>query len=75
MIRPIPGQNYTAKSGDTLPLIATKAYGLSENWTLIRDANQFQFKTDDQECVQPGEVLFIPIDPVIQGLKNSLTVQ
>lgn len=73
MHRPIPGKYYTAETGDTFPIIATRAYGLAENWTLIRDANQLQFKTDDQECIQPGEVIFIPVDPVIIALKNSQT--
>ncbi len=73
MHRPISGQYYTAESGDTFPVIATRAYGLAENWTLIRDANQLQFKTDDQEAVQPGEVLFIPPDPVLIALKNAQT--
>ncbi len=70
-MRPIPGQQYTAEPGDTLPIISTRAYGVSENGSLIRDANQFQFKTDTLEEVQPGEVLFIPFDPVIEALKNS----
>ena len=71
MARPIPGEPYTVEPGDTFPSIATKAYGLSDNWPLIRNANQLIFKTDTQEDVEPGEVLFIPLDPDIIGLKNS----
>ena len=70
-MRPIPGQYYTAEPGDTLPSIAARAYGLSENWSLISGANQFVLKTDNQEEVQPEEVLFIPFDPVIVSLKND----
>ena len=69
MERPRQGQNYTVKSGDTFPIIAVRAGLLESDWPLIRNANQLQFKTDDQESVQPGEVLFIPIDPVIAALK------
>lgn len=71
MARSTPGQTYTAVSGDTLPIIASRAYGLSEKWTLIRDSNSIEFKTDNLEEVQPGEVLFIPVDPDIIALKNQ----
>ena len=69
--RPTPGENYTAKDGDTLPIIAGRAYGLQEKWTLINDANQKEFKTDNQEQVQPGEVLYIPEDPELIALQNT----
>ncbi len=71
MARPIPGQSYTAVTGDTFPIIAARAYGLSDNWPLIREANQLQFKTDNQEEIKPGEVVFIPFDPEIIALKNT----
>lgn len=71
MNRPIQGENYTVQNGDTLRSIASQAYGLGENWPLIRDANQFTTKTDSLESVNEGEVLYIPIDPDIQDLKNS----
>lgn len=71
MARPIQGEQYTAREGDTLRNIAARAYGLGENWTLIRDANQFALKVDDQESVGEGEVLFIPVDPDVQDLKDS----
>ena len=70
-MRPIPGQYYTVEPGDTFPTIAARAYGLSDNWPLIRDANQLVLKTDSEEEVQPEEVLFIPPDPVIIELKNN----
>ena len=70
MTRPIQGQSYTTRAGDTLRNIAARAYGLSENWTLIRSANHFATKTSDQESVNEGEVLFIPTDPDTQDLKD-----
>jgi nucleoid-associated protein YgaU len=69
--RPIQGRQYTAQSGDTLRSIASEAYGLSENWTLIRDANQFSLKTDNLESVSEGETILIPVDPDIQNLKDE----
>lgn len=71
MSRPKPGENYEAVTGDTLPIIASRAYGLSEKWPLIKNANQFKFKVDNQEQVQPGEVLYIPFDPELVALKNQ----
>jgi nucleoid-associated protein YgaU len=71
MTRPIPGKPYTAQSGDTLPKIAARAYGLSEKWSLIRNANQFEFETETDEDVQPGEKLYIPVDPDLVFLQNN----
>lgn len=70
MTTPKQGQFYTAVNGDTLPSIARRAK-LGDNWSLIRDANTFQFKTDDLQCIQPGEVVFIPQDQEKIALKNS----
>jgi nucleoid-associated protein YgaU len=72
MSNPIQGQFYTSKAGETLRTIANQAYGLSESWTLIRDANQFNLKTSEEDAVQEGESLFIPVDPDIQGLQDEL---
>lgn len=71
MSRPIQGEQYTVKDGDTLRNIAARAYGLGENWTLIRDANQFDLKTADLESVSEGETIFIPDDPDTQNLKDE----
>lgn len=71
MVRPVQNEQYTVQSGDTLRSIAARAYGLSENWTLIRDANQFTLKTDNLESVSEGENIFIPPDPDIQNLKDE----
>lgn len=70
-MKPIQNEHYTAQPGDTLPSIAARAYGLSENWTLIRDANQFSLKSADLESVSEGETIFIPPDPDIQNLKDE----
>lgn len=72
-MKPVPGKQYTTEPGDTLPNIAARAYGLTGNWTLIRDANQFTLKTDDLESVQAGETIFIPPDPVLEDLRNELS--
>lgn len=71
MSRPIQGEQYTVENGDTLRSIAAEAYGLGENWTLIRDANQFGLKTGAFEGVNEGEIIFIPSDPDIQNLKDE----
>jgi nucleoid-associated protein YgaU len=71
MTRPTQGQNYTAKEGDTLRTIATRAYGLGDKYTLIRNGNQFEFPADTDEDVQPGEQLFIPFDPELINLQNN----
>ncbi|NIA28341.1 MAG: LysM peptidoglycan-binding domain-containing protein [Actinobacteria bacterium] len=68
-MNPIQGQQYTAEPGDTLPSIAIKS-GWLDNGVAIRDANQFVFTTSNQEEVQPGEVLFIPVDPELVELQN-----
>lgn len=69
MSKPIPGQTYIVQSGDTLPIISTRAYGIPDNAMLIRDANQFVFVTANLDDVQPGEQLFIPVDPVMEQLR------
>ena len=74
MTNPTQGEQYTVKEGDTLLSIAARAYGLSENWTLIRDANQFALKTSTLESVSEGETIFIPSDPDIQNLRNEQEV-
>ena len=71
MPRPTPGSSYTVQPGDTFPSIATRAYGLSERWPLIRNANQLQFSVSNQEEVSPGEVIYIPVDPEIEFLRNQ----
>ena len=39
MAQVIPGSNYTVQEGDTLPLIAQKVYGDSNQWHEIYIAN------------------------------------
>ena len=71
MANPTQGEQYTVKEGDTLLSIAARVYGLSSNWTLIRDANQFALKTSNLESVSEGETIFIPSDPDIQNLRDE----
>lgn len=71
MTRPIKGTYYTVQEGDDYPKIALRAYGIAEKWTLIRDANQLQYKTTNLEQVNPGEQLFIPSDPELIEIKQQ----
>ena len=67
---PKQGQFYTAETGDTLPKIAIRAK-LGTNWPLILEANTLEFKVEDQECIQPGEVIYIPEDQERIALQNA----
>ena len=69
-IRPTQGQYYIVQNGDTFPKIAARAGYISSDWPIIRDANQLELKTNNQEDVQPGEKIFIPFDPSVQELEN-----
>ena len=70
MTTPKQGQFYTAQTGDTLPKIAIRAK-LGTNWPLILDANTLVLKVDDQEQIQPGERIFIPVDQEMVALQNA----
>ena len=60
---PTPGSNYTVQSGDTLSSIAQRAYGNSNQWQVIYDANK-QVIGSNPNLIYPGQVLYIP--PVTQ---------
>jgi LysM repeat protein len=62
-ISPTPGSNYTVQSGDTLSSIAQQAYGDSNKWQIIYDANK-QVIGSNPNVIYPGQVLYIP--PVSQ---------
>jgi len=72
MPNPVPGKTYIVVVGDTLPNIAAKAYGNSQKWTVIWNANQQQIKSGDPDLIYPGEVLFIPEDQLRESLKSGL---
>lgn len=67
---PKQGQFYTAQTGDTLPKIAIRAK-LGNNWPLILEANQLEYKVDNQESIQPGETIYIPVDQEKIDLQNA----
>jgi len=57
---PIPGKVYTVVAGDTLSLIAARAYGDSSLWPRIWEANQTSAMSDDPDEIFPGEKILIP---------------
>jgi nucleoid-associated protein YgaU len=71
MSRPTPGQPYTTQKGDTLPSIASGAYGDPSKWTLINDVNQSQIKYNDVEEIASGQNILIPIDNVNSSLRQT----
>ena len=59
VLSPTPGSNYTVQQGDTLYSIAQRAYGDSNQWQTIYDANK-QVIGSNPNLIHPGEVLYIP---------------
>ncbi len=59
MAQATPGSNYTVQQGDTLSAIAQQAYGDSNQWQLIYNAN-LKVIGADPNLLRPGEELFIP---------------
>lgn len=58
--------SYTVQPGDSLSLIAMKAYGDATKWEWIYDHNM-KVIGDNPDLLQPGESLFIPHpDPITQ---------
>ena len=75
MSKPIPGKQYTVKTGDTLSSIAAMAYGDGNQWTRIKKANAGRvfWETGSNDKLSPGNVLTIPADPVREKLRSELT--
>ena len=71
MAKPTPGQQYTVQTGDTLPSVASTAYGNPTKQELIRDVNQTNLKFTDAESLAPGQVLLIPIDNELNSLRQA----
>ena len=69
MPTPIPGEQYTTQSGETLQNVAARAYGDPEKSTLIFKANNFPVTVTDQNTVATGTVLNIPFDAVLNQLR------
>jgi LysM repeat protein len=72
MAQATPGSNYTVQGGDTLSSIAQEAYGDSNQWQIIYDANK-QVIGNNPNVIIPGQVLFIPAIPPTPG--SYYTVQ
>ncbi|MCK5219325.1 LysM peptidoglycan-binding domain-containing protein, partial [bacterium] len=75
-----PGTIYTAKTGDTLSIIAQKAYGDATKWPIIWKANQSSTKSTDPDIIFVGDKFFIPIDPLaeisrITSIKSSMSTK
>jgi len=68
MSKPIPGSNYIIEIGDSLSIIAAKAYGDPAKWPRIYNANQSIARSDDPNEVFPGEIYFIP-----DGVRTTAT--
>src|SRR5947209_6591088 len=56
MAQATPGSNYTVQQGDTLSGIAQQAYGDSNQWEAISNANNIT----DPNLIYAGQVLYIP---------------
>lgn len=59
---PIPGKQYTIRSGDTLQSIAIRAYGSAAKWHRIYRANASVLRSSNADLIYPGEVIYIPSD-------------
>ena len=56
MAQATPGSNYTVQQGDTLSSIAQQAYGDSNQWEVISNANNIT----NPNLIYAGQVLYIP---------------
>lgn len=70
-MKPTPGQQYTVQTGDTLPSVASGAYGDPTKQELIRDVNQSNIKFTSVEDLAPGQVLLIPLDNELNALRQA----
>ncbi len=61
MAIPVEGEEYTIQPGDSLSLIAAKAYGDAVLWPRIWKANQTRLRSGDPDLILPGEVIRIPV--------------
>ena len=70
-MRPTPGQPYTTQKGDTLPSIASAAYGDPSKWPLIDSVNQSQIKYSSVEEIASGQNILIPVDTLNDSLRQA----
>jgi len=71
MSKATQGQQYTVQTGDTLPSVASQAYGDPAKQELIRDVNQTNIIFTDVEDLAPGQKLLIPFDNENQALRQA----
>ncbi len=71
MARPTPGQPYTTQSGDTLPSIASAAYGDPSKQSLIKAVNPSQIKYTSVEDIASGQNILIPVDTGNDSLRQA----
>jgi prophage tail gpP-like protein len=64
MSKATAGTQYTVVIGDTLTGIAQQAYGDGTQWRIIWRANQTVLRSDDPNLIFPGEVIYIPPNPL-----------
>jgi prophage tail gpP-like protein len=69
-MKPVPGKQYTAQSGDELNKIAGIAYGIPSKWPVIWNANSTVLKSDDPDLIYPGEKIYIPVLNELQETEN-----
>ncbi len=71
MAQATPGSDYTVQSGDTLTSIAQQAYGDSNQWPEIYNANT-QVIGNDPNYLHAGQILFIPVLSPTPGSKYTV---
>lgn len=71
MAKPTPGQPYTVQVGDTMPSVASAAYGFPEKQELIRAVNISNIKFTDLEDLAPGQILLIPVDAELDAIRQA----
>jgi hypothetical protein len=59
-MKPIPGQPYTTKQGDTFQSISTSAYGIDSGSTRIQQQNPTQITLTATDEIPAGTELLIP---------------
>ena len=66
-----PGSQYTIQAGDTLSAIAQQAYGDSNQWQKVYEANKESIGSDPN-ALRPGTILTIPLLPPTPGSKYTV---
>lgn len=70
-MKPTPGQPYTTKTGDTLELISTRAYGYSSKSSDIAAVNASQVNLTPSAEIPTGAEILIPVDNQVDQLRKA----